>query len=326
MAEVSDYPERAFIEALSSMYSRPEYHYPIVMAQFQYRARYYGLSGAAMLEDLFFDALNHYVHTHLTAAILERPPRGERGYDYSFDGVPISHKVSKSGPLEIAALWDATKTHVTTWNFPTSICFTTGGYASSSFKAAVTNGGDVRCTPLQKIGIDRNPLTAALVHWPAAGYLRILDIWTSPSLMTESPRDVLAWNTAWGAASSANSRGLPANELEIVGLSGPHVRDLSPGSVLVPSDGVFRPGVYLLAKDWLQGVPVKANNRALLLKRDAVKTMMVRSQSEGLHIPLSDWFSVYVSNTPPDLYLAQKSEYDLYFSGYGLRRMIGSKE
>lgn len=48
---------------LEGMLSKPEYNFPIVAAQYQYRERYYGLSSAAMLEDLFFDAMSNYIST-----------------------------------------------------------------------------------------------------------------------------------------------------------------------------------------------------------------------------------------------------------------------
>lgn len=84
-----------FLHSLKGMFEQPEYHFPIVAAQYQYRERYYGLAGAAMLEDLFFDAFSGYLRKSEPSAALLRPPRGEKGYDYEFNGMKLSHKVSK---------------------------------------------------------------------------------------------------------------------------------------------------------------------------------------------------------------------------------------
>jgi len=46
----------------------------------------------------------------------------KKEWDYKFNGLKISHKVSeKTGP--IAAIWDATKKGVTTWSFDEPITY-----------------------------------------------------------------------------------------------------------------------------------------------------------------------------------------------------------
>ena len=98
-----------FKGAISNMAARPEYHHPIVAAQRQFRERYYGLSSAAMLEDLFVDAFASYLRSNEPSLQFSRPARGEKGFDYEFEGERWSHKVSKDGPIAMAALWDATR-------------------------------------------------------------------------------------------------------------------------------------------------------------------------------------------------------------------------
>ena len=130
---------------LSEMFSSPEFHYPFVAAQQQFRERYYGMSSAAMLEDLFFDSLSSYLRAHRPGEELNRPPRGEKGYDYEFSGIKISHKVSKNGPTPLAALWDATRTDITEWTFDFPICFVSGGYSKKVKLKPLLAGRILQC-------------------------------------------------------------------------------------------------------------------------------------------------------------------------------------
>jgi hypothetical protein len=301
------------------MYSKPEYHFPIVMAQYQYRERYYGLAGASLLEDLFFDAISHFCRTHMPSIRLERPPRGEKGYDYSFEGQHISHKVSKAGPIEIAALWDATKTSIVTWNFSTSVCFATGGYNSAFLELADESGITYRATPLRRMTSRHGALAIALAHWPSTEKIKILEVWNRDFSQDDEPESLISWNDIWTGVTSALSQGVPANELEVIVLPLKKSSTISRGDKFSHVGSTFRPGIYLLDQGWLQNVPVRPNNRGLLVSRALVKELMLTSIQSGDHIPLSDWFSVFTGNNPPDLYLAQKQEYDMFFSGYAVQ-------
>src|SRR3954469_25897610 len=108
--------EAKIIAAIHGMLARPDFLFPLAAAERQFRDHYYGLNSAALLEDLFFDALGNYLRQTEPTTRLVRPPTGQKGWDYAFDGLQISHKVSQ-GLTEIAALWDATKRDVTTWSF-----------------------------------------------------------------------------------------------------------------------------------------------------------------------------------------------------------------
>ena len=117
--------ETRFIHAVQGMLARPDYLIPIAAAERQFRDHYYGLNSAALLEDLFFDALGNFLRQTEPKTPLMRPPTGQKGWDYAFDGLQISHKVSQN-LTEIAALWDATKRGVTTWSFDDPIVYVLG--------------------------------------------------------------------------------------------------------------------------------------------------------------------------------------------------------
>ena len=100
-------PEHSFVETVGRMLSRPDFLLPLVAAQHQYRAWHYGLTSAALLEDVFADALSFYVRRFEPEHELSRSARGATGVDYSWDGEAISHK-SGLGPSDTSILWDAT--------------------------------------------------------------------------------------------------------------------------------------------------------------------------------------------------------------------------
>src|SRR4051794_39612055 len=95
--------EADLISALEQMFSRGEFLFPFVAAQRQYRTHYYGLQSAALLEDLFFDAFSNYLAQYRPDRRFERPPRGQKGWDYRYQGMEVSHKVGLR-PQAIAAL------------------------------------------------------------------------------------------------------------------------------------------------------------------------------------------------------------------------------
>ena len=79
------------------MFSKREYLIPIIAAQYQFPNHYYGLTSAALLEDLFVDAAINFKNQHHHGLQLERPERlndekqktdakGEKGWDYKYEG------------------------------------------------------------------------------------------------------------------------------------------------------------------------------------------------------------------------------------------------
>jgi hypothetical protein len=75
-----------------------------------------------------------------------------------------------------------------------------------------------------------------------------------------------------------------------------------------------RPGTYLIPKESLKDVPVTTNNRAVLIDKKLISNLMDQALNSGLFIPMPTWFSAFAGDRPPDLYLAQKRNYDDFFS------------
>jgi len=108
---------RELVSFFEDMLSRQEYLIPMVAASFQYPIHYYGMTSAALLEDLFVDASINFRNSHRREVEISRPERaiegeeanskGVKGWDYQFQGEHFSHKVGK-GINAIALLWDAT--------------------------------------------------------------------------------------------------------------------------------------------------------------------------------------------------------------------------
>lgn len=300
---------------LQGMLSKPEYNFPIVAAQFQYRERYYGLSSAAMLEDLFFDAMSNYISTTSPGTILLRPPRGEKGWDYSIDGEKISHKVSKAGPIPIAALWDATRTDIKSWTFDFPVSFTNGGYSPKSLKGKVLNS-EIKRTfkPLVRDSQASIGDKVVLVSWPSSGNAEIIHLWEVPT--KGQILDWLGFQLIWLPLTAKLAKGLAANHIEVFTVnSGTDFDEIEIGRELV-FDPCHRPGTFLFDTPALQDLPVVRNNRAVLIDQKIVENLMVDAYDKGLFVPMPSWFAAFAGDQPPDLYLAQKNEYDKLFSRY----------
>ena len=108
---------KELVSFYEEMLSRSEYLIPLVAACFQYPIHYYGMTSAALLEDLFVDASINFRNNYKRDVQISRPERasdgeeanakGIKGWDYQFQGEHFSHKVGK-GIGAVALLWDAT--------------------------------------------------------------------------------------------------------------------------------------------------------------------------------------------------------------------------
>lgn len=295
---------------LKEMASRQDYHFPIVAAQRQYRDRYYGLSSAAMLEDLYLDAIAHFVSTHRPDSQLRRPPRGEKGWDYAFNDLEISHKVSKSGAPDIAVLWDATRTDLTHYTYGSPISLTTGGYAPSVIQITIPDQGVLKARSIERDTVVKAGSSLLLLRWPEGEDGEILYQWKAAS--EGSVQEVFGFRSIWAEIARASTRGIPANHLELllVGEDTDRIATLTEVKIL----SRCRAGTFLIPKESLVNVPVKTNNRAVLIDKKLISTLMDSAVSQGLFIPMPVWFAAYAGDRPPDLYLAQKRNYDDSFS------------
>jgi len=293
------------------MLADPVYLLPLAAAQDQFRDRYYGLSAAAMLEDLFYDTMANYVAVSAGDLKLSRPPKGEKGWDYSVNGNRISHKVGKSGPEYIAALWDATRTDITTWTFDYPIAFVCGAFRPSRFSLTTTGGAVIRS---RECGRNESSLAGemvVLVRWLPDSTIDVLHIWDP--VETGSIRKWLTFRRVWQQVKLALDTGTPANFLEILVVRS---SSLSVGDSLQAPTELFRPGVYVLDPAQMIDLPVTPNNRALLVSKDTVANLMKAAASNDRLVPFPLWFSLFAGEQPPDLYLAQKAAYDAIFQRF----------
>jgi hypothetical protein len=303
-------PLQKLATLLKEMAARQDYHFPIVAAQRQFRERYYGLSSAAMLEDLFLDAVAHYVSTYRPELNLERPPRGEKGWDYSLDGFKVSHKVSKSGAPSIAVLWDATRTDLTHYTYSSPISLTIGGYSPSKIQIKTSSNHILKAKPIERDLEVTNGSSLILVRWDAGTNGEILFKWHAPA--DGLVQDVFGFRPIWAEVARASVKTIPANFLELL-LIDRNSQHLSSGDI-VEMGNPCRPGTYLIPKESLKDVPVTTNNRAVLIDKKLISNLMDQALNSGLFIPMPTWFSAFAGDRPPDLYLAQKRNYDDFFS------------
>lgn len=297
-------------QLLKAMAARPEYHFPIVAAQRQFRERYYGLLSAAMLEDLFLDAAAHFVSTSRPDAKLLRPPRGEKGWDYSFDGLQMSHKVSKSGAQVIAVLWDATRTDLKTYTYPSPISLTTGGYSPGRITIQIAGQKPIRSQAISWDQEVEDGGSLVLLRWNESMTGEVLYVWNTAS--SGKIQDVLSFHSIWAEIARASARGIPANHIELVALK--KVSELLTTGTQVTLQNSSRAGTYLIPKESLADIPVTTNNRGVLIDKKLIADLMTQAVSDGLFIPMPIWFAAYAGNKPPDLYLAQRRNYDDFFT------------
>jgi hypothetical protein len=87
---------------------------------------------------------------------------------------------------------------------------------------------------------------------------------------------------------------------------------LSDGAELTV-EGSSRPGIYFFDPDMLTNVALTANNRAQLIPAARVDQAMEQARASGRFVPLPTWFSLFAQSNPPNLFLAQKSQFDDMF-------------
>lgn len=289
------------------MLADPAFCFPIAAAQVQYRDRYYGMSAASLLEDLFFDSLVYFTRQKMPPLIPQRPPRGEKGYDYEIGGQRISHKVGKRA-TPIAVLWDATR-RITRWSATAPIVYHS---FDATGRQRTISGGNEAVTGKTITGPGQAIPTGAkivVVRWHANGTAERLS--TLEFTDTETLRGAAQFWRLWSLLGDGSH---PANEIELLAVNGKAAAKagLDSASHLVVSSET-RPGMYFLDTDLLQDVELTANNRGQLIPAVTVETAMEAARNSGRFAPLPTWFSIFSQEHPPSLYLAQKTQFDDMF-------------
>jgi hypothetical protein len=311
--------------SIAGLLARPDFLIPIVAAERQFRDHYYGLNSAALLEDLFFDAFGNFLRQTRPLARLVRPPTGQKGWDYELDGLRLSHKVGQSVSA-IAALWDATRRDVSSWTFDDPIVYVLGrNNPTTKVRVQI---GDLPPFFARSLGDLPKPyevggLTVLVVRWPGNGSQPTVEAMVEPrsSSMAEQ---AIPFREVWSHVAAAVNRGGAANEVEVLVSSRPPKRRLTEalgglGDLSVDLSVRHRGGVYLFARSLLTDLEVTSNNRAVLVPNRVVERLLESAALSGLFAPLPLWYLAYASDRPPDLFSAQRAEYDSRFSARGQR-------
>lgn len=309
------------VSFFEDMLSRQEYLIPLVAASFQYPIHYYGMTSAALLEDLFVDASINFRNSYRRDIEISRPGRdvagedanskGVKGWDYQFEGEHFSHKVGK-GINAIALLWDATVKlpEDNIWSYDSTMV-----YVLSNFKKSKANliSPNIKKTPITSIVHFRNtPVKGGQILFIAKRInrteweiLEVIELKAGTDIAHSMPREDI-----WGKMIMYWSKAT-ANVFDIFISCTPGTIDYSQlvGSA-VEIDYETHPGVYVFERERLQNIQVTQNNRAVLLPAPVVTELATDAAQRGLFVFMPSWFKAYAENRPADLYLAQKKEFD----------------
>jgi len=313
---------RELVSFFEDMLSRQEYLIPMVAASFQYPIHYYGMTSAALLEDLFVDASINFRNSHKRGVEISRPERdiageganskGIKGWDYQFQGEHFSHKVGK-GINSIALLWDATVKlpENKRWSYESTMVYVLSHYKRGSANLILENGSKIQITSIlsyrnkavlkgQTVFIsERLSQTQWKIH-----EIVILDS-NAPSISEALPLDHI-----WGKMVGYWATGT-ANSFDIFISNKPlEISSEFLSAQQVQIDYEAHPGVYVFEKERLQNIEVTQNNRAVLLPPATVSELAKESAETGLFVFMPSWYMTYAENRPADLYLAQKQEFD----------------
>lgn len=310
---MTDPRDAQLIGLIRSMLARPEYLLPLAAADRQYRDHYYRLNAAALLEDLFFDALGNHVRQTHPELEMHRAVGGGHEWDYALGDWRVSHKVlSKVG--QVAVHWDATVT-ATTWSANHSIVIVLSQADPGRWLIDGDTGGfRVRAAgPSDALVAGRRALVVEWAEDEAHRTARVLAMETIRDGADEL-REVLPFDVVWSHVAGAVRGGSSASRIDVL-LTESARANPAIGGDLRTSELRLPAGVYLVPASYLQDVHVRSNNRsAKLMTRETVASAMAAAHAAGLFVRMPLWFRCYAGSRPPDLYAAQRGEFDTLFS------------
>ncbi|WP_273652991.1 hypothetical protein [Cellulomonas fimi] len=305
-----DPKDESLVRTLANMLGDPEFLLPFVAAQPQYRQTYYALTAAALLEDVWSDALANWIARTEPGSTLTKTPRGVKGAlgDYLFNQRPYSHK-SGDGPQDMGVHWDALVAQKSSglWSSPISVVYVASGYGNKEgaferhLAPSTVAPVSVRVVFPLPPQVPARGKVPALFRWEPTGAAEVLAVWA----------DWPSFEEVWSLVAEQVANGVPANHIELLWVrAGKGVVAGDLGTVKIPA----RPGVYVLPETLLTDVPTNHNNRATILKATTMGELMRSAAHLGLWAPLPMWFAAYAPPRPPDLYLALRGEFDRRFS------------
>lgn len=292
--------EYAAASVFRAMLADPDWLIPLVAAQVQYRSVYYGMTAAALLEDVWTDALANWLARHRPSVSLTKVARGALG-DYKVDDLVTSHK-SGLGPSQTAIHWDATANRGPLWRSETAVTYLAAEYGGKvGHWTSASVDGDARVVwPVEANRKPKGPI--ALVNQSEGDWV-VSETWAKwPSFAD-----------AWPRVAELIDQGIPAYDIEMMWL---------PEGVKVGDRGQLNfanwPGVYLWPKGLLIDVPLTRNNRGSTLEKAVVAALMESTRSlsgpDPLFVRMPVWSARYAPPRPPDLYLALRGAWDQRFS------------
>jgi len=316
-------PRSQIIDFFDGMLSKKEFFIPLTAAQYQFPNHYYGLTSAALLEDLFVDAAINYQKMERRDVHIERPERitvddvtnakGEKGWDYKFQSEHYSHKVGKDVG-GIALLWDSTFKLPPDgkYSYPSPIIFVLSQYKGKNGRVS-----------LESSEIDLTPL----IHYRKKEILKGQSIVICEKLEDMKWRvlqsfeveqdevslhDFLKFDSLWGQLLELWSGGIAVNKIDIFvtkARKSSAIHHLAEG-MPIDVNFVALPGIYLFPKVELQNVEVEKNNRGVILPKDKVLELVANAQKTLEFSFLPTWYTAYAGSRNVDLYQAQRAEYD----------------
>lgn len=324
-----------FLGLVGEMLERSDYLLPLAAGQRQFRQDNYNMASAALLEDLFFDALGMFVRENHPRVALERRT-GRELWDYGFDGLLLSHKETLSGAISV--WWTAgdrpdgknyvPKPEYRSFSAAHPIVMVYSGCASFSWTShhramgaprigmgpaprtgkmlgtlgsrAITGEGDrsaVHSLVLARQSTDGTLLVEQVWRPDDWSSLTFNDLWPLLGGPGIGERDLWVDRTYAG-----NSQGLAS------------VAELAVGAELVPDGDVLLPGIYVMPTSEMQDVPMVANNRAHSVHPDYAREMLLNARVSGRYVAFPSWFAHYAVSQPPNLYAKQREQYEALFA------------
>jgi hypothetical protein len=313
---------RELVSFFEDMLSRQEYLIPLVAASFQYPIHYYGMTSAALLEDLFVDASINFRNSYRREVEISRPERaaegeeanskGVKGWDYQFQGEHFSHKVGK-GINAIALLWDATVELPPDrrWNYESTMVYVLSNYRKSNANLLVSDSTKIQISSVltfrnRAIKANQAALVCERVSRKKWKVMEVIKLSETSDINSALPLDSI-WEKMIG-----NWAKTSANKWDVfVTLKPLDPKIEIPLGEEVEIDYEAHPGVYVFEKEKLQGIEVTQNNRAVLLPATTVGSLAQQSAEDNMFVFMPSWYMAYAENRPADLYLAQKQEFEL---------------
>lgn len=305
--------EKPLISSMELMLKKPDFLFPFVASQKQFRTHYYGLTAAALLEYFFIDMYSSYLSQFDPVNKLELPPHGTRGWDYALTGYRVSHKVAKH-ISNVSALWDATiDDNYNLYNSEDSIMYSLSQHAKQNGKL-IYNEFTLKIKPISEFNNSKiKPNESILLVNKVDKFLwKVIDLKKNATNDTLYADELIPFRSLWQNYSQAFASHANSFEMYLVGAE---IKSEIPIESIVHIEFDFFPGLYLLGKEFLKDIQLTKNNRSnFLIPAAVIKQNLATAIECDRFIAMPTWFESYAPPRPPNLYLSQKQDYDYFFA------------